>query len=361
MPTVRTTPNGRIYTRPESSILWVQYKGADGRKIRKSAGTDDVDQAEAFLNQEVARLTELTFRQVVVDFFAVKERTLKPATILGYKQNLRMVDKFFGRKYLSEINRESLKSYVAVRRQEVSDTTVRRELAFLSTVMSHAVDSLPNGPEHNPVLLFSKKSMKEKVRTRWLTLDEYKRLLNACWDPMHRDIITVACHTGMRHGELLALRKHMIDLDNRKVNLRDTQTKNSNPRVVPLTGPALDTVSRLCLESPDDLIFWHRNTRKDSLGLPAPYTSFRGFFDKARVRANLNDVRFHDLRHTFASWWVQRGGGLYELKEVLGHSTLDMVQRYAHLDTASAQRVAQDVFGGHSLDTTEDLPGHSED
>lgn len=358
MAVVRNLPIGSIYSRPNTRKLWVRFPAGDGSEVRKSSGVEDPDQAQAFLEAELRRQTDLTFREAVVDFFEVKSRNLKPKTLVGYKQNLKTIDKFFGNEFLADIGRLELQRFVGHRRRSVSDTTVRRELAFLSTVITHAIDAMPNGPEHNPVTAFSKKSMKEKTRDRWLSSEEYQRLLDACWIESHRDIIQFACMTGMRHGELTALRKPMFQIGNRRLILPGSLTKNGTPRVVPLAPAALRTAKKLCGTSPGELFFWFEGKQ----GKPTPYSSFRGFFGSARIRAGLNDVRFHDLRHTFASWYVQAGGQLETLQRLLGHGSMQMVQRYAYLDMRSAHQQADEVFQEafpHSFRTEEENDPHS--
>jgi len=354
MATIHSDEYGKVYTRERSSLLWLRFPGRDGREVRRSSGTKEIEEAVVALKREYQRERALTFQLAVVDFFEVRDKkgSLKPATVIGYKSLLRSVGEFFGDHRLSEIDREELKTYVALRRRKVSDTTVRRELAFLSTVFSHAIDHMPNGPEANPVTAFSKRALKETSRDRWLTAGEYDQLLAACWDDMHRHIVTLACHSGMRTGELLALRKPMLYLDRREVLLPGTLTKSGKSRVVPLTDQAVRTLEQVCETAPGDLVFWNRN---NSQGTPVAYTSFNRFFRGARRRAGLNDVRFHDLRHTFASWWVQQGGDLYALRKILGHQSMQMVERYAYLDTAATHRAVLKVDLPHTFHTIKEL------
>jgi integrase len=74
-----------------------------------------------------------------------------------------------------------------------------------------------------------------------------------------------------------------------------------------------------------------------------PFSTFQNFFRLARTRAGLKDVTIHDLRHTFASWWVQSGGDMYVLKDILGHSSMQMVERYGHLDAEATHRAAMKI------------------
>jgi len=129
----------------------------------------------------------------------------------------------------------------------------------------------------------------------------------------------LALYTGMRQGELLGLTWDRVDRARGVVLLE--RTKSGRRREVPLNGPADAILARRTPETPGDgLVF---DTRS--------WYTFRGHWEASVTAAGLEDFRFHDLRHTFASWAIQRGATLPELKDLLGHSSLAMVMRYAHL------------------------------
>jgi integrase len=334
-------PEGTVYERPRSTSKWIRFYSPDGRLIRKSTGTSDPDQAYEVLKREHHFAHSLTFREAVVDFFKVKGRQLKPSSLEGYRSTLRVVDPFFGKSTLSDINLTLIKAFVRSRREHVSDATIRRNLAFVSTVLTHASASIPGAPDHNPCLKLPKGMFAVGRRTRWLTPAEYNRLLSCCLNDQHRLIIQMAVGTGMRHGELRALRQHMIDFDKREISLAGELTKNGQHRFVPMSRELSDTLKRHCETAPDDLVFSHWSAELDRF---EPYSTFQKFFDGARRRAKLNGVRIHDLRHTFASWWVQKGGNLHALRDILGHRSLAMVERYAHMNTEATHRAFLDVY-----------------
>ncbi len=335
---------GRVYTRPESKALWLEYRGPDGTKIRRSAKTPFKAEAEAELKRLISQVGAMTFQEAVVDFFEVKSRPgqLSPKTIQNYQTSLRQVAPLLGELTMEEIDREMLKELVRSRRRTVSDTSVKRDLAFVSSVFTHAIETMPQAPEHNPVLSFSKRHLKEKARNRWLRPLEYQRLLDNCSNGTQKLILETAVLTGMRHGELLALRKGMFNFEKREVTLHMEITKGAKERIVPLCESLCLKLEQLCLETPDDLVFCYHDLKTRGW---KPYGSFANFWKGLRIRADLEDVRFHDLRHTFASWWVQAGGDLLRLKDVLGHSSLNVVQRYAHLNTAAHHQEIREVFG----------------
>lgn len=339
--------SGITYTRPESKFIWLQITTPDGRKIRRSSKTTDPREAEERLKREISRLSSLSFREAVVDFFEVRARDLRPKTISNYQTSLRAVDPIIGELTLFDINREILKLLVRTRRETVSDTSVRRDLAFVSSVFSHAIETMPGAPEANPVISFSKRHLKENQRVRWLRPQEYERILDSCTNETQKVLVETAVHTGMRHGELVALRKSMIDFNRQEVTLHVDMTKSGRERIIPLCDTLCRSLEQLCSQVPGEKVFAYVDKTSHQW---KPYTSFKNSWTGIRARANLKEVRFHDLRHTFASWWVQSGGNLLHLRDILGHSSLQMVQRYAHLNTAAHHEEIRKVFG-HSLDT----------
>jgi integrase/recombinase XerD len=328
--------SGRVYKREGTEFLWLDYTLPSGKRVRQSSGTSDEREAEKKLKQLINASKSLSFKEAVIDFFATR-RDLKPSSVRRYEVSLVAVDPFIGHLALSDIDVDVIKGFISVRRKAVQDASVRRDLAFISTVFSHAIENIPKGPQFNPVIMLPKRSLKENERTRWLRWEEYERLLASCTQDQHRLIIKTAVLTGMRHGELAALRKGMFLWDRNEVVLPVAVTKTSTERVVPLCAELVTELQAHCAKAPKDYVFYHDHP-------PEPYKAFTRFWHGARRRAKLKDVRFHDLRHTFGSWWVQSGGDIYPLSKVMGHTTTQMTQRYAHLNTEAAHREAQEVF-----------------
>jgi len=154
-------------------------------------------------------------------------------------------------------------------------------------------------------------------RLRWLTKDEIAKLLDACRqsknDELH-DSVVIAINTGLRLGELIGLTWDRVDLSRGVIRLEIT--KSGKRREVPLNEGSYRALVSL---GPKDngRVFRTRYIK------PA--------YNNAVTTAKLDDVNFHTLRHTFASWAVMRGVTLKELQELPGHSTLAMTMRYAHL------------------------------
>jgi integrase/recombinase XerD len=333
---------GRVYSRPESAYLWIEYRTQDGRKVRRSSKTTSEREARKLLDREIRKLEHHTFRSAVVAFFETKARHLKGSTLKCYQISLRNVDPFLGHLTLEEVSTEVLKSFIAARRRKgVTDATIKRDLAFVSSVFSNAIETLPKGPSVNPVLMFPKRGLKENPRSRWLRKSEFERLLEACSCDMQRMIIKTAVYTGMRHGELVSLRKHHLDFHRQEVRLDPNITKNGKERIVPLCDWLCLELEQLCSTTPDDLVFCYQDLKT---GAYHPYVSFSNWWKGVRSRSRVSDLRFHDLRHTFASWFMQGGGDIYTLRGLLGHSSISTSQGYAHLNTGSLHQAIRHIF-----------------
>ena len=210
--------------------------------------------------------------------------------------------------------------------------TVNRYLAALSHVFTKAVRDW-GWVAANPLQKVQKPS-EPRGRVRFLSKDELQRLRAACRQvrstPLD-DVMLLALSTGARKQELLTIRLSDIDLERRSVTLDDT--KNHERRRLALSGEALEMV-RYRLEHThlrQAYLFEHPRTR-------SPYQIDKAW-DKARNRAGLPDFRFHDLRHTFASYMAMSGASLPEIAEALGHKKLEMVKRYAHLSESHTSAV----------------------
>lgn len=164
----------------------------------------------------------------------------------------------------------------------------------------------------------------------WIQTEaEANRLLAACNDEL-RDMVAVALGAGIRQSEMLHLRWDDVQLDRRLIRVcrgRHGTVKSGKVRHVPILDAVLPVLRRRSL-----------NRAGAGLVFPAPSgrvrtaTGLRDAFNRALTRAGLDEsLVWHDLRHTFASWWMAGGGCIFKLSRILGHSSLKMTLRYAHL------------------------------
>jgi integrase len=158
-------------------------------------------------------------------------------------------------------------------------------------------------------------------RLRWLTEDEATRLLAACRKSRNTalaDLVEFCLFTGLRQGEALGLTWDRVDRSRGVVRLE--LTKSGRRREVP---PGLNADAVLARR-------WTDGAKGYVFG-SCKWNSFRSAWEAALAAAGIESFRFHDLRHTFASWLVQRGRTLKEVQEALGHQTITMTMRYSHL------------------------------
>ena len=163
----------------------------------------------------------------------------------------------------------------------------------------------------------------DQKRTRYLTLEEEEKLLSVCPPSLHR-IVTFALHTGMRRGEILGLRWQDVDLRSGIATIPAAKAKGKRDRYVPLNSVAREIIKNLP-RAIDRTAYVFGNAQ----GNHNDY--LRHQWQVAVEDAGLEDFRFHDLRHTFASRLVMAGVDLAALRELLGHRDFEMTLRYAHL------------------------------
>jgi integrase len=219
-----------------------------------------------------------------------------------------------------------------------SGATVVRYMAALSHVFTIAVREW-EWLTVNPMQSVSRPK-ESRGRVRYLDEDERERLVAACRASKSQhlhSVVVLALSTGMRQGEILGLRWRDVDLERGRITLHET--KNDERRVVPLVGPARDLLKARSkvrrLNS--DLVF----PAKARQGVEPKPAEIRHVWRRAVQRAEIDDFRFHDLRHTAASYLAMNGATLSEIAAVLGHKTLSMVKRYAHLSEAHTTGVVE--------------------
>jgi len=205
-----------------------------------------------------------------------------------------------------------------------SPSSVRRSLAILSHMLNVAVVEWELIPA-NPVNRI-KKPKAAAGRMRFLSPDELEKLLYACQKSACEHLlplVVLAVSTGARRGELMNLR--WADIDWEQGMIRLLKTKNGHPRSIPLAGKAHAMLHEKYLrESGQSAFVFARVDGEEPMELEKHW-------QRAMKQAGLKDFRFHDLRHTAASYLAMNKATLMEIAAVLGHRTLQMVQRYSHL------------------------------
>lgn len=223
-----------------------------------------------------------------------------------------------------------------------SASTVNRYVAALSHAFTVAIKEW-GWLEVSPIATLSKLP-EPQGRARFLDDDERTRLLDTCREsesPYLYPIVVLAISTGTRKANLQSLRWKNVDLKRGLFFLEDT--KNKERQGVPLRGHALEIVKRLRKDR-DKKCPWVLPGRSGE-----SHIDIRSAFETAVRRAEIEDFRFHDLRHCAASYLAMNGATTREIAEVLGHRTLEMVKRYSHLTETHVaevvERMNEKIFG----------------
>lgn len=227
-----------------------------------------------------------------------------------------------------------------------SGADVNRTIAALSSAMAHAVKEL-GWIERNPCERVTKQK-EAGGRIRFLSDEELPVLLNAVRASPHPDLlpaVLLALTTGARKGEILGLRWSQIDFKRRAITLNHGETKNNVGRALPLSGEVVKLLqARNKVRKIDDDRVFPPAENCQELELREPWKAalvlagidVREATRKGRVKAGAppvmtSDFRWHDLRHTAASYLTMEGVSAIEIARVLGHKTLAMSLRYSHL------------------------------
>lgn len=225
------------------------------------------------------------------------------------------------------------------KRKPLAPATLNRYLASLSLLLSWAQRQrmTPRGWT-NPCRAVEFRR-EDNARVRFLSEAERNALLAECrkakWPRLYL-LVLMAITTGARRGELMALRWKDIDLDS-AVAMVD-RTKNSDRKALPLTPAVVEQLKRFRAAA-GSLVFASKHR-------PDQAMSFEPAWRKAMRDAGIRDFRFHDLRHSCASYLAKNGATLLEIADVLGHRQIGMTRRYSHLTTHHKASLVNRVLGG---------------
>lgn len=336
MATPRRSDRDGLYQRQGSPFWWATWTGPDGRRARRSTRTTDRREAEAILagwrlaarQAPGASAPRYTFDALMLDY------------LQGPSQDKRSDRDHYSAKPLyanftggdlSTLSAVRVRGYIDARRLDgAAPGTINRELGLLSAAWNWA--SREWGWDLPPNPTTGRRLREPEGRVRWLTREEADRLLAAAAaEPKAEhlvDFIRLALHTGCRRDELLGLEWSRVDMEAGLLLLEAAHTKAGRRRSVPLNRSArLALLSRLAFREShcpgSAWVFAHADGSR--------LQQTRRSFMSACRRAGIADFRIHDLRHTCAAWLVSAGVPLTEVRDLLGHSTIAMTERYAHL------------------------------
>ena len=315
-----------LYQRKDSPHWWVKITHSQGC-LQHSTGTADRRAAQEYhdtlkaslwAQQRLGTKPEHTWDEAVVRYLA---DTTHKASQDDDKSHLRWLDPYLRGVALQTIGRAEIDEITRARRAGgAANATVNRTLEVLRAILRKAVfvwDWLDKAPSL-PML------PEPKRRIRWLSRDEADRLLAAL--PAHLAAMArFSLETGLRRANVTGLEWSQVDLPRRMAWVHPDQAKARKAIAVPLSAGAVVVVQGQWGQH-GQRVFTYR-------GQPVCEVNTKAW-KAALVRAGIEHFRWHDLRHTWASWHVQAGTPLHVLQELGGWESVEMVRRYAHLSSA---------------------------
>lgn len=305
------------------STWWIAFTTPAGERIRRSTDTADKTQAkelhdklkaESWRIQSLGTKPKYTWDEAACKFLM---ETQHKATHEGDKSKLRWLQQFLRNRPLCEIDRELIGRIAQTKAQEASPSTANRHLALIRTILRKACHEWEWIDKVAKIKLFPE----PKRRVRWLTSEQVKTLLGEL-PPHQQDLVMFALATGLRQSNVVKLEWSQVDLERQAAWIHPDQAKARKAIHVPLNSVALAVLLRQVGKHPAR-VFTYR-------GRPIAWANTRAW-KEGLIRAGIADFRWHDLRHTWASWLAQQGTPMNVLQELGGWESEEMVRRYAHL------------------------------
>ncbi len=356
-----------LYRRKNSPAWWIELTAPDGKRLQKSTGTADRVKAQElhdrlkveFWDQKRLGIKpRRTWQEAVLRWTAEKS---SKKTIDADKAHLRWLHPYLHDKFLDDINADLISAITAARKQSYAiprkkgpprritptPATVNRTLEVVRAILRSARDRW-EWLDRCPAVPMLKDPEK---RMRWLTRDQAEKLLGHL--PAHQQpMARFALETGLRRANVTGLEWSQVDLERRVAWVHPDQAKAEKAIGVPLSIAAV-VVLRGQVGKHSRWVFPYRKKAVKQVATRA----WRTAVEKAELRPGF---RFHDLRHTWASWHAQDGTPQSVLQELGGWASAEMVRRYSHLNTEHLAVWVNRRSGLRVVETTDDCPAQKE-
>lgn len=317
-------------------IYWINIRH-NGQRIQRSTGTSDKLAAEEFHDQFKANLwrqerleekPDKTWVEAVVRWL---DESSHKKSLKTDKFHLRWLHPYLSDKKLKDIDREMIEELAKIKSNTgVCDARVNRMLALVRAILNRAADQWDWIDSAPKVRL----RREDNHRIRWLHRDEAERLIAEL--PVHlADMAIFTLATGLRQANVRDLKWADVNLESKHAWVHADEAKGAKALAVPLNADAIAVLQK-CRGNHPVYVFTYKGKSIFNVSTRA--------WRKALVRAGIENFRWHDLRHTWASWHVQAGTSLQELQMLGGWSNFSMVLRYAHLSSSHLQQAASRVL-----------------
>lgn len=307
------------------SVYWIEVRDPAGNRIRESTGTEDFEKARAYHDLRVAQLKlghtrAKTWNDAVARWMG--ERTDK-RSLDRDEQMARWLESYWNGKVFSTITDDDIRVVVEEKKRETSASNANHYLKFIKALFNRSVEW--KWVPANPVKMKPYKVNNRRVR--FLSEQEYGKLM-AELPPHLRVMAEFSVLTGLRRSNVTQLKWTNVDLERRLLWVLSENYKSGRDHGIPLSDRAVDILmgekGRHSV-----YVFTYNGRRVEQVNTKA--------WKKALQRAGVQDFRWHDLRHTFASYHAMNGTPLLTLKALGGWQSLEMVNRYAHLSAEGSR------------------------
>jgi integrase len=314
-----------LFKRKDSPYWWLKIS-INGQRLQKSTGTTDKLKAQEYHDKLKAQLWDET-RLGIKPTYSWNEAVVRWLKETSHKSThkeditkLRWLDKYLEGKNLSDINRDLLDKIIDAKLKDgVSNTTVNRYIEVVRAILRKAAFEWEWLDKPPMVRMLPK----PKRRIRWLKHEEAQCLINEL--PSHlKALVRFSLSTGLRQRNVTYLEWSQVDIRRRTAWIHPDQAKAKKAIPVPLSENAMKVLNEQ-LGINDKYVFTYK-------GKPVHQPN-NWAWRKALKRAGIEDFRWHDLRHTWASWHVQAGTSIAALQELGGWSSTEMVRNYSHLSS----------------------------
>lgn len=332
-----------IYKR--GTVFWGRVQ-RQGKERRISLGTGNRRIAEKRLQQWIEDMDAVawgekpprTWRETWERFGREHFPTIKHNSAKRYAVSLKALSRLLDGKTIQQITTSLLSEFETMRRSEgASAPTIRRDLVCLSLILAYCEEWewLDDGRNIVPAYLRRRRrrGLKESApRTRYLSEEEETALITALSSPLNAAAVMLSIDTGLRDQEIFSLQWNQVDFD-RAVITTTTKTKSGRARMVPLAQRSAQALAAIPRHITSPYVFCHKDGTR--------YQRMIKAFKTACQRANLPDIRWHDLRRTAGCRWLQRDNKpMEQVSMLLGHSSIAVTEsRYAFLDAEAAAQI----------------------
>ncbi len=263
---------------------------------------------------------------------------------------LELLKGFFGKLRASEVSWFTVENYKSRRLEKgVSRTTINKELKVLKSIFNKARELGLYEGKPPKIEMFREEG---EERLRYISPEEARELISACPE-WFKPVVIFALNTGLRAGEIFSLTWDNVDFENRVIRIESESTKTKDVYTIPMNDAVYNLLQKV-RKMQESKGIKHGYVFTNSKGLPYKYEdrTYRRVFVSACRKAGIRDFRFHDLRHTFASWIAMNSRDIYAVQKLLNHKDLRMTKRYAHLTQEYLKNVVNSISNFASFSET---------